>query len=271
MVKLPDFTSLEERDPSAAGIMPSFESKFWQQRADWPRDHAGNVFLARAVDKIGRAMYPESWTCQEAALPEPYGLWRDGSIGQPAGPIPQAKAPSLGRAIALLEKYRPDMNARLIYDSNPWRLKYGQPENRLSDEHWIAACEIARDLDEALAPDRDRLASVKREIRDGLADGRLISVLRHPSGGSFSEPVAADWWNIEDKQLDRRFAACQMNPRRPFGENLAGPDCMLIFVTSKSLKSFADSVTASQAAGAPHSLGHGRFRKMVYRSDPELS
>ena len=120
------------------------------------------------------------------------------------------------------------------------------PGIELPDEQWTTACEIARDLDQARLPVRDRFIKVRRRIRDALADRSLISVLRDPSGGSFTEPVSADLWNIDDEHLDRRFAVCQMNKRQPFGGSVAGPGFMLIFVTSKSLEPFVASLATSQ-------------------------
>jgi hypothetical protein len=38
-----------------------FDSHFWADPADWPRDPPGYVFLGRAFDAIGRAVHGERW------------------------------------------------------------------------------------------------------------------------------------------------------------------------------------------------------------------
>ena len=39
--------------------------EFWARPHTWPRDPHGYVFLARAVEEIGRAMFGEEWTGKE--------------------------------------------------------------------------------------------------------------------------------------------------------------------------------------------------------------
>jgi hypothetical protein len=39
--------------------------KFWARPHEWPRDPSGYVFLARAVEKIGRARFGDKWTGEE--------------------------------------------------------------------------------------------------------------------------------------------------------------------------------------------------------------
>jgi hypothetical protein len=47
-----------------------FDSHFWANPADWPRDPPGYVFLGRAFDEIGRAAHAERWIYAEPAEPE---------------------------------------------------------------------------------------------------------------------------------------------------------------------------------------------------------
>src|SRR5262245_45799586 len=39
--------------------------EFWARPHVWPRDPRGYVFLARAVEEIGRAMFGRDWTGKE--------------------------------------------------------------------------------------------------------------------------------------------------------------------------------------------------------------
>jgi hypothetical protein len=39
--------------------------RFWARASDWPRDAKEFIFLARAVDAIGKAIFPDDWTGTE--------------------------------------------------------------------------------------------------------------------------------------------------------------------------------------------------------------
>ena len=38
-----------------------FKNSFWHRRGDWPKDHPGYVFLARALDEICAAVHGAQW------------------------------------------------------------------------------------------------------------------------------------------------------------------------------------------------------------------
>ena len=172
---------------------------FWLGSGSWPRDHGGAVFLARAANEVGQAMYPKDWTGREAVTPEPYGVWISWPPGSDGTPAPQKHQATwlVRRVRGLLVKHQPDL---LIPAPGEIRRQLS-----LTPEQWSAGCEIARTLDAEQRPARMRFAAVLRKVRDALADGHLISILRDPKGGSYSPPVSADLWNIEDEQLDRRL------------------------------------------------------------------
>src|SRR4051794_23381094 len=46
--------------------------KFWMSSGGWPWDPTGYVFLARAVQEIGKAMYGAEWTGAEPCTPIPW-------------------------------------------------------------------------------------------------------------------------------------------------------------------------------------------------------
>jgi hypothetical protein len=80
-----------------------------------------------------------------------------------------------------------------------------------------------------------RFSIVQGKIRDALADGRIVSALRDPIGGSLSPPVSTNLWNVEDPIVRSRFVVCQMSPLEPFSPAFAGSRFKLIFVTRDSL------------------------------------
>src|SRR5690349_10255169 len=67
----------------------AMENKFWASTYKWPEDPKGYVFLARAVQRVGSAMFGGAWTGREV-LAE-YKWW------QPPSKVPRAIPPSLVR------------------------------------------------------------------------------------------------------------------------------------------------------------------------------
>jgi hypothetical protein len=56
---------------------------FWGQPQTWPRDPLGYVFLARAVDLIGRANFGDAWNGKEvttACIPSLPVLWEASNL-----------------------------------------------------------------------------------------------------------------------------------------------------------------------------------------------
>ena len=43
------------------------DTRFWSDPDKWPRDQPGYVFLARAFDEVGRAMFGQHWTGKECS------------------------------------------------------------------------------------------------------------------------------------------------------------------------------------------------------------
>jgi hypothetical protein len=66
--------------PDEAAILG--RRRFWSHPDKWPDDPPGHLFLARVVNDIGKAMFPDHWTGQEwnesvpVLLPDQPG-WRD--------------------------------------------------------------------------------------------------------------------------------------------------------------------------------------------------
>ena|SRR5215831_7842144 len=59
--------------------------EFWAKPHAWPRDPLGYVFLARAVEEVGRALFGEHWTAKEVTT-------------DPIGPYMIAASPRAGAA-----------------------------------------------------------------------------------------------------------------------------------------------------------------------------
>lgn len=74
-----------------------FAWRFWEDRASWPIETKSHIFLARAVDALGEAIYGPSWTGDEGQALE----------------IPQPQINDRRTVLAILSRdldYVPDMN-----------------------------------------------------------------------------------------------------------------------------------------------------------------
>lgn len=190
---------------------------FWLQ-GSWPRDSSTHVFLAGAIDAIGKAMYGQEWRGSldvglqlEPALP----LWdMDGSF------------PETFRAHALLAKHRPELGRKPFKGA-----VHGVKE--LSGEEWQAAREVVKQLNKDKLAGVKRFGTVRQTIIRHAEAGTLHTASRPIPGGQYT-PIPAWWWNSEN--LHPRFEMCQINPQDPFGNGFAGQGYCWIFVTRESLE-----------------------------------
>lgn len=168
---------------------------FWSDESRWPYDPPGYVFLLRAVNEMGRAMYPNIWTNLEPGF------------------LPLSNFPDWAR--------EPD-KALLIHHSEMQRRAQhsaiGQTGRLLVE--LICAAQMEASLErfdkeaaraEAVAK---RLQAVASQIVGWLTAGKLIAALRFQRGGGIGEPLMAAIWQTEN--WGPRFFRGQMNPNEPF-------------------------------------------------------
>lgn len=220
---------------------------FWQEPQLWPSDPTGFVFLARAVQTIGAAMFGEEWTTKEVTtdlirqLPNQANAW----------PAEDTRALLLlNRPVPLgAHQHAPsdaDWATRVIRSAQA-----ASARSQLTEEDWsLAQAEIGR-LNQAAQPAIRRLGIVQREIVKCCESGVLASAARPRAGGQMSI-LATTVWNTE--QWHQRFSMCQLNPRKPFDLGFAGDAYCWIFLTSASLDAFLLNLPAANmsAADLPH-------------------
>jgi hypothetical protein len=54
-----------------SGDAVKLDYSFWDHPENWPHDRPSHVFLARAVDQVGRTMFGDHWNTLEITDPEP--------------------------------------------------------------------------------------------------------------------------------------------------------------------------------------------------------
>ncbi|ESZ50976.1 hypothetical protein ACYG9R_09235 [Mesorhizobium sp. RSR565B] len=225
---------------------------FWIAKQAWPRDYGGsNVFLAAAVDETGEALFADDWTGSEPLTPlERYDLWLEYKTDAKGQQLPAPISFPKCSASSAKAWEREAVRRLLLSRSPPIAIEvsthaYKGKTYDFNDEVWRIGCAMAHDIDAERNDSWARFLTVQNKIRDGIAGGALVSVLRPLIGGGFSEPVKPTDWSTE--QAFGRFTFCQM-PMNPFG---SGPkDNHLIFVTRDSLDRFKTALNAPILPGA---------------------
>lgn len=229
--------------------------QFWKNPASWPDDAYGFVFLARAIQRIGRATFAGEWTDTEPFTAP--------LIETPQGMI-QRGVP----ALAALEAYRKELSA-LIASSDPSKLSWKvetyhvrpplQPLRTVRDatrsglwptvpsDDGVRTRQVLSDealkYGEGLIPEENRRrnegkarwARVLGLMKDALRDGKLGYVTLPTHGGAFSAPRPKEWWNVHS--IENRLTMCRMNPASPYGSGFAGNGYEYIFVREDNLDS----------------------------------
>jgi len=212
----------------------------WQRAHDWPRDLDGHVFFARAILKVGKAMF-EDWT----------GLEPQRKITAIPLPTNKESATESQRRFAhnLLVLYFPDSDKAQKQRHDNERKAGGHripyAEHSFTDSDWELIRPFAQERYEAEQVPLAKYASVRRAIADAATTGTLAFELRPLRGGT-PRPMPQDFWNTEGFALDHRFASFTIDPARPYA--VTGSAQEWLYVTSDSLEAFLASLGAKVAA-----------------------
>ncbi|MBX4898593.1 hypothetical protein [Rhizobium bangladeshense] len=208
----------------------------------------GYVFLANAVHRIGKFLFPNDWDGSETYTPAPYRLWH--VVGGTTWPIEPDEA-TMNQKLevhGLLQKFRPEFKR----DPDIKRGPFGPQMQAFTREEWRAGIEEAERINAENAPKLARKTEIRRFIKRAILDGRLTFVLRPKRGGAFSQPQDRSWWNVED--YDRIFYWCQMNPQDSTGIGVGGESFQYVFVGETELNAIAPSPELLSASAGEHSL-----------------
>ena len=194
----------------------------------WPREPAGYVFLAHAVEKIGSALHGNDWTGEEATAEEIEPL-----------PLSLKEASSYNRRQAedLLQRYRPDLRRPAVIG---W--------NEFSEEDW----KIAYELDERLRPALKRLQATQSEIVKRNEIDELELRIQPRSGGPWRD-FNKDWWNTD--KWRSHFDRCRIDPEYPNGDRPSWREDNdhWIFATSQSVERLLNQLARTQPDQKPTS------------------
>lgn len=221
--------------------------QFWKNPASWPDDAYGFIFLARAIERIGKATYVDEWT-------------GNGPFAAPPIETPQdliARGLAGGAYEWAKEKYLRDLST-LIASTDPSKLSWKvetfnvmlplrtarsnpiSPHDRigtrqvLSDEAILYGKSLIPEENRKRNESKERWARVLGLIKDALRDGKLGYVTLPTHGGAFSAPQPKEWWNVPN--IGNRIAMCRMTPAAPYGAGFAGNGYEYIFVKEADLE-----------------------------------
>lgn len=216
--------------PKYRPILPTdARQKFWLARETWPRDAAGKVFLARAVDTVGKAMFDE-WSGWEPTVDLSLRLLPTYKLNVPDWEIKAA----MDRLPPMTEDDRRIVEERLSGKGS------SEEFSALMARRWELAVALRAETINEIQPIRDRMLAVYRWLESAMLEGRLSYYLRFDETGMFSTAMPPHWWNGEHGSA--RFYMCRMNPLMPITPSVGGNGFRLIFVDEAELQSLVANV-----------------------------
>lgn len=224
--------------------------QFWKNPASWPDDAYGLVFLARAIQRIGKATFAGEWTDTEPFTPPPIETLQSMiAKGMPAAAALAAYRKELSVLIAsndpskLLWKVE---TYRVRPSLQPLRTARDNPRSTAPSDDGVRTRQVLSDeavkYGEGLIAEENRKrneakarwARVLGLVKDALRDGKLGYVTLPTHGGAFSSPRPKEWWNVAN--IENRLTICRMNPAAPYGSGFAGNGYEHIFVDGADLE-----------------------------------
>lgn len=220
--------------------------QFWKNSASWPDDAYGFVFLARAIERIGKATYVDEWTGSEPFTAPPIETPQDLIARGLAGAAYQrAKEDYLRELSTLIASTDPSKLTWKVETFDvmlPLRTARSSPispDDRigtrqvLSDEAVLYGKSLIPEENRKRNESKARWARVLGLVKDALRDGKLGYVTLPTHGGAFSAPQPKEWWNVPS--IENRLTMCRMNPAAPYSSGFSGNGYEHIFVDGADL------------------------------------
>src|SRR5258708_3632623 len=246
----------------------SDRSSFWKNHTQWPNDSEDYLFLARALDRLGRSMFPGTWTGTE--------------LGTETFKFADYVGCDDRFANNLLAEHQLDSGRQIIHarqGSNVLKGERGEGDPTgsavtdlidaiqrnhglnvaLSQGEMATALEIARKIDAQNATTIQRAVSVRASFAMLAHEGRLTTAYRSLATTSDVQ-IPPVWWDTDKTEL--RFYCGQLNPKNPFGDERVGG--AWIFVCRKSLEQVTsmDSRSGLTAEMSPASYSAAAAEKI---------
>jgi hypothetical protein len=209
----------------------------WKAQNQWPSDSGGYLFLPRALDRLGSALFGDQWLGTEPACNhlDPLPDWNDVGVGADV----HCRAARILRDDCDAYKTRAD-DRRWSIAAPPW-----SSDPMPTDDEWSLAVELSKQEYALTRPLWDRYVICCNTMACGLANGLISSVVRDVDGGPYRW-VEAGLWISED--LRHRFDTARVNLDRPFfAKDAFSRDWC--FIELASLDQFIDLLRSDQDLG----------------------
>lgn len=174
---------------------------FWTDSRRWPVEMPGYVFLANAVNQIGKVRYPQSWTGDEPWTALVYPLPEEQHQAQPGQLKAAYELLGLKPEVVDLPALSSPITSR-----NTERPSVMKP---LDENQWIEARLISLKRSVASAEKSARWQDVKSLTEKLFRIGGLRCYVRPREGGAYDGPLKPEVWNTEN--TDGRFGQCLMD------------------------------------------------------------
>jgi hypothetical protein len=178
---------------------------FWAEKRLWPNDldRGRLVFLARALERLGAAIFDGAWTGREFMTAAPPAMFQWGRDGQVAASTAASFYEALRRFAPQLQMAPP-----LIAGDPLLRGTFG-----ITPEQEAAVSAALAPLWEAYRTIRDRREAVERAFVSAAEAGEVETYYRRHSGPEVSIPPI--WWRVDKDVWRGRISHCRINHRNP--------------------------------------------------------
>ncbi|WP_333631541.1 hypothetical protein [Agrobacterium cavarae] len=208
--------------------------RFWNNPASWPDDAYGFVFLARAMDLIGKALHPHEWTGKEPTTRPP--IRQPNSIlFDTAAKLARAKE-DFERDIAALVASVDRSKLQWVIETtaNAGRGRRSKQRQALSKDAMQFGISLLAEENRTRLEAAKRWARVVDLAKEALREGSLEYATLPVRGGALSGPHPKYWWNVPN--IDHRLIFCRIDPVSPFSPGFAGDRFENIFVKKSDLE-----------------------------------
>jgi hypothetical protein len=179
------------------GARLSSRENNWGQRGIWPAEDPDYIFMGRAIDQVGRILFPDTWNGLE---PQGLPTWPP-----PLRPMNEATDSQRAEVAMAIPRTRQHFRHGEIISYNK-----GDTVPDLTEQEWAAEDEARASKRAASLASHERWRSVVETMDWPLRRQDIDTYTRGKNSTHFSQ-VDDKSWSIDD--MEGRFLTLRMNPR----------------------------------------------------------
>jgi hypothetical protein len=200
---------------------------FWRKPDKWPRDAPGYIFLARAFDKIGRAIFPDDWVDATE-----YGVVHNYTR------LPRSSESA--NTQQRLSVHRRLQSEHPNFRRPPLELLHAGSSTfavvpPFSKKEWGTAYDANQALHQKSERVKEQYLKVQFVIAEQCEASHLVVATRSNKDGKMN-PWSSTIWNTEAENWSQRFDKCQFDPFSPMENRGVSQKLEWIFLSTDSLE-----------------------------------